>query len=156
MSVWKYMVGPVVATYFAWNEAWNYVVTSEKRHISGNNGQIFRFFCSACKVLQNNIFLCGTGHCHTHACEALVTPSATTNFARRLVGYVLGSGVITIGPDPNQVEEKNAHGSSTLTYLYHIKRGRLFAADRQMAKISVAGDKNIMLCTIPFIEYHRI
>ena len=35
--------------------------------------------------MQNHIFSYGLKHCYTRACEALVTPSTTACYARRLI-----------------------------------------------------------------------
>ena len=37
--------------------------------------------------MQNHNFSCGLGSYHAHACKALVTPSVTARFVRRLITH---------------------------------------------------------------------
>ena len=81
MNTWIHMVVPVVATNFARNLVLCYVMTYQKAINYRGNGQKYeKIKCN----MQNHKFSCEIAYYHAHSCEALVTPSATERFARRL------------------------------------------------------------------------
>ena len=84
VSAWKHTMGLVVATHFARNLTWCCVMTHGKRPIDGPNGQTWRKVLLSVKKPQTQFFLYRIGHSYTHAWEALVTPSESEHFERRL------------------------------------------------------------------------